>query len=208
MDFGGLIQQIVGFGLPILGNALGGPLGGAAASIIAKALGAQSASASDISAALQTTDKDVAIQKLKSAEAEFVASVQSEANIQVAQLQQVGETIRAEIQAATGMSGALGRLIQFMQYSWRPLFAYQTLLECTVMGGIAAHELWTGDSGTVNQILAFQGFLTWYMGMKFALLGVYAGGRSYEKANGAGDPTAAIMPSWVKALIDTVRGKK
>lgn len=195
-----LIQKIIGLGLPVLGTALGGPLGGAVASIIAKNIGAPDPSPETIKATLSTKSEDVQIQQLKSAEAEYVAAVQASAQLGQVQITQIAETIRAEITAAGLLVGLPGKAVQFMALSWRPLFAYETLLECSIMGLITAHELWTGDMTTVNAMMQFQGFLTWYFGMKFSLLGVYSLGRSVEKVNDATQPA----PSLVKDVIDKV----
>jgi hypothetical protein len=59
---------------------------------------------------------------------------------------------------------------------------------------------------TVNAMMQFQGFLTWYFGMKLGLLGVYSVGRSAEKI---GDATGgAGAPAWLDTLIKAIKGKK
>ena len=40
MNWADLARQVIGLGAPLLGTALGGPLGGAAGQILASALGA------------------------------------------------------------------------------------------------------------------------------------------------------------------------
>ncbi len=75
---------------------------------------------------------------------------------------------------AKDWDGALQRL-------WRPLFAYELVGECAAMAVLVLHEAWTGDLSTMLALTQFQGFLTWYYGMRFAVLGVFGAGRSVEK---------------------------
>lgn len=199
-----VIQQLIGLGLPILGNALGGPFGGMVAGMIAKAIGAPTATPEDIAKTIETTPNDITVQKLKSAEAEYVAMVDAQAKLGAAQTAAIAETIKAELIAAQTIGGRLGRAVQFMQMSWRPLFAYETLLECVGMTIVTAHEIWTADFSTLNSMLQFQGFMTWYFGLKFGLLGVYSIGRSAEKVNTDTQPIDDIVTRVIKAI----RGKK
>lgn len=214
MNFGPLIQQVLGMGLPILGTALGGPLGGIVANMIATAIGAPTSSTpgtnvTDILSKLQTMNTDEAVQKLRSAEAEYVATIQAQAQLSGVLAHEVGETQRAEIAAAVqaAQMGGWGRFVLGMQISWRPVLAYQTIAEFTAMSVVAIHEFWTGDIATVNAIINFSGFLTWYFGMKLGLLGVYSVGRSVEKVNGVDDIPAA-QPSWLDNVIKAIKGKK
>jgi hypothetical protein len=91
-----LMKSVIGMGLPVLGNALGGPLGGVVASMIAKAIGAPSAATPDILDKLNTMEESEAVQKLKSAEAEHVATIQAQAQVAGIVSHEVGETQRAE----------------------------------------------------------------------------------------------------------------
>ena len=55
MDWGDLAKQVIGLGAPILGAALGGPLGGAAGRILAEAVGATDATPEAVGKALTTS---------------------------------------------------------------------------------------------------------------------------------------------------------
>lgn len=204
MDFTTVASQLLSLGLPALGNALFGPLGGAAASLIAKALGAPAATPEAINATLSATDRDVAIQRLKSAEAEWIATVQSQTELGRTQMQEVGQTIRAELEAAKDDQGWSGRFIQFLQLSWRPAICWQTIVECTAGGMLTLWELWSADTKVVNMVLQFQSFLIFYFSAKFALMGVYVAGRSAEKISNATD---AVQPSVVTRVIDAIKSK-
>lgn len=208
MDWSGIASKLIGLGLPILGTALLGPLGGTAAALIAKALGLTDVTPASIDTAL-SGDSAVAIQKLQSAQAEYVAMVQAEATVAGVQLHEVGETIRAEVGSVMALGGRTGKFLTFLQVSWRPIFAYETIFECTGLAVIGAHETWTGDFQTLNAMMQFSGFLQYYFGLKFALLGVYSWGRTKEKVEGtavtAEDTGGA--PGIVQAVIKAVRNR-
>lgn len=205
MEWSSIASKIIGMGLPILGTALLGPLGGTAAGLIAKALGLTDVTPAAIDTAL-SGDSAIAIQKLQTAQAEYVAMVQAEATVAGVQLKEVGDTIRSELQAVTQLGGGMGKFLTFLQVSWRPIFAYETIAECTGLAVIAAHEIWTGDFQTLNAMMQFSGFLQFYFGLKFAMLGVYSWGRTREKIEGApdignaGDSTGGVVGAVIKAI--------
>jgi hypothetical protein len=57
----------------------------------------------------------------------------------------IDDLIDAESRASDRIGGKLGRFVLALQVSWRPMFAYQTIIECTVMALIAAHSILTHD---------------------------------------------------------------
>lgn len=203
MDFGQIGKSLLQMGLPVLGNALLGPLGGAAASVIANAIGAPP-TPEGINSVIQSGDREVMLQKLRSAEAEWIAEIQSQTELGKMQMEQVGETMRAEINAALQIGGRTGRIIQFLQLSWRPLFCYQLIVEFAVLDLIVAYELLTDHHEMLNMMLQFTGFMTWYFGSKIAFAGVYAAGRSYEKGK-ISDGASAIAPEWIRRIIETFK---
>jgi hypothetical protein len=204
-----LIRTIVGMGLPVLGQALGGPLGGMVAGMVAKALGAPSTASTDILDKLQSMEPSEAVQKLKSAEAEYVATVEAEAQVAGIATHEVGETQRAELTAAVQFAqlGKWGTFVLFMQTSWRPIMAYQTIIEFTMMNVVAVHELWTGDLQTLDKMQMMSTFLIWYFGIKLSLLGVYSVGHTVEKVSGA-DTMPSAAPPWLETLIRAIKGVK
>lgn len=206
MDWTNVVKQLVGLGLPILGTALGGPLGATVATIIAKALGVEATPAA-VETALQQ-DTAVAIQKLKSAEAEYVATVQAEAAVAQVQVPAVNAAIQAELTRTSTVDGWLGKFLVFMQVSWRPVFAYETIFECMGLAVIAMHETWTGDFQTLKAMMEFQGFLQWYFGIKFGLLGVYSWGRTKEKVEGNAPEATANSGGLIDNLINKIRGAR
>jgi hypothetical protein len=176
MDWTDLTKKLIALGLPVLGTALGGPFGGAIAAIIARAIGAPGTDPGSIAMTIDGLAPEVAIQKLKSAEAETVAAIQAQAEVSKVSATEVGATMRAELIGGEeiGWWGMFTR-------GWRPLFAYELLAECTCMAFVFAHEVWTGDFQTLTAIMQFQGFLTWYYAMRFGVIGVFGIGRSQEK---------------------------
>lgn len=208
MDWSSIASKIIGMGLPILGTALLGPLGGTAAQLIAKALGLSDCTPIAIDTAL-SGDSAVAVQKLQSAQAEYVAMVQAEATVAGVQLHEVADTIQAELRSVTQLGGRMGKFLTFLQVSWRPVFAYETIGECSGLAVIAAHEIWTGDFATLNAMMQFSGFLQFYFGLKFAMLGVYSWGRTREKIEGAADSDGATPNTGgvVNAVINAIRNR-
>lgn len=201
MDFTDLTKKLIALGLPVLGTALGGPFGAAIASIIATALGAPAADAATIGMTIDGMPPEVAIQKLKSAEAETVAAINAQAEVSKVSATEVGATMRAELIGGEDM-GWWG----YFTRGWRPLFAYELLLECTMMAVVMVHEVWTGDFQTLTAIMQFQGFLTWYYAMRFGVIGVFGIGRSQEKV-AAIKATAGPGPDVDQSLIEKVAAK-
>ena len=95
MDWSDLAGKVIGLGAPILGGALGGPLGAAAGKILADALGAAEPTADAVNTALAATaDPNAAALAAQMAEANWLAAL---ANVGKAQVSEVGATQRAEI---------------------------------------------------------------------------------------------------------------
>jgi hypothetical protein len=176
MDWLSIGKTLLGLGLPVLGTALLGPAGGTVGGMIARALGVDGTPEA-VGAAIATTDQDVLVQKLKSTEGEYTAYVTAQADLGKIASQTVADTMKAELIASHAELGWFG----VFQRAWRPLFAYELLGECTLMAVIMAHEVWTADFSTLSAIMQFQGFLTWYYGLRFGVIGVFAIGRSQEK---------------------------
>jgi hypothetical protein len=96
LDWGDLAGKVIGLGAPILGGALGGPLGAAAGQILAGALGAAEPTPAAVDAALsgRGVDPSAAAMAAQQAESEWLAAL---AEIGKAQVAEVGATQRAEI---------------------------------------------------------------------------------------------------------------
>ena len=172
-----LIPGLLQLGLPVLGQALGGPLASAAGQIIAGKLGTAvdpTAIGKVISDAIAQSNETI-IQQLKSAEAQYIETVRADAAVAQTTMTVVGQTMRQELLERPAT------LWDWVQRGWRPVFAWELLLEMTAMAVITFHEIWTGDFKTLEAMMQFSGFLTWYFGMRFGVLGVVAAGRSAER---------------------------
>src|SRR5690242_134453 len=93
LDWSDIAGQVIGLGAPILGGALGGPLGAAAGKILADALGAAEPTATTVKAAI-TADPSAAAAAVQTAESNWLAAL---ADIGKAQVSEVGATQRAEL---------------------------------------------------------------------------------------------------------------
>jgi hypothetical protein len=125
MDWGDLAEQLIGLGAPLLGTALGGPLGGAAGAILAKALGSEARGGAG-----QPPPADPA--KLAEAESLWAETIRAEAETQRTAIAETHATIRAEIESNDAV-----------QRWWQPAYAWE-LADAgmrRVMGGAAARVL-------------------------------------------------------------------
>jgi hypothetical protein len=118
-DWSDLAGKVIGLGAPILGGALGGPLGAAAGKLLADALGAAEPTPAVVDAALNgpAIDANAAAAAARQAESEWLAAL---AEIGKTQVSEVGATQRAEVASADPL-----------QRWWRPAYALElSLLEC------------------------------------------------------------------------------
>ena len=75
MDWGNIARQVIGLGAPILGTALGGPLGAAAGRILAEVVGASDATPEAVGKALTTSSAD----QIAQAENTWAEAIRAEA---------------------------------------------------------------------------------------------------------------------------------
>jgi hypothetical protein len=191
LDWKDLTAKVIGLGAPLLGEALGGPLGSAAGKVLAEALGADAAPMA-VNDVLNKTDpvaSAVAASAARQAEAQWLASLAEVARVQVTQ---VAETMRAE--AINGDA---------MQRWWRPLYAFElTLFECPGFAVVLGHALWAGEAQAVNGLATLSGLIMAYMAARFGVLGVYVSGRSREKqAAATGEAVPGVLAEIVKAVV-------
>jgi hypothetical protein len=192
IDWKDLIGPLVKLGAPLLGQALGGPLGAAAGKIIAEAFGAEEATPQAVDAALKGFDPASAALIAQAAEDKFSAAL---AEIGKRQVEEVGETMRTE--AASGDP---------LQRWWRPLYALElSLVECPAFAATLLHALWSGHAAGINGFANLSTLLIAYFGARFGVLGVYVTGRTREKqVMLAGEPA----PSVVERVAKAVRGRR
>jgi hypothetical protein len=192
MDWSDLAEQVIGLGAPVLGNALGGPLGGLAGKILADALGARAPTPAAVNDALAKAQADPAaapvVDAARAAEANWLSALAEAGKIQVGE---VGQTMRAEAVSSDPL-----------QRSWRPLYALElTLLECPGFAVVLGHGLWNGDADIINGLANLSGLIMTYMGARFGVLGVYVSGRSKEKqAALTGETVPSVVAQVVKAI--------
>lgn len=190
LDWSDLAGKVIGLGAPILGGALGGPLGAAAGKILAEALGASEPTPAAVNAAIeQSADPGVAADAARTAQSNWLAAL---AEVGKAQVSEVGATQRAEIGAGDPL-----------QRWWRPIYALElSLLECPAFALTLLHALWIGHDAGINGFASLSALLMTYFGARFGVLGVYVTGRTREKqacATGAAPPT--LIGDLVKAVV-------
>jgi hypothetical protein len=193
MNWNDLSKTVISLGAPILGTALGGPLGGAAGKLLADALGASATpDAVNTAIAERGADSTFAAEAAQKAEGEWAKAM---AEIGKAQLAETGATMRAE--ASSG---------DVLQRWWRPLYALElSLVECPAFALTLLHALWSGHAAGINGFATLSGLLMTYFGARFGVLGVYVTGRTREKQAAA---TGAAAPGLIGAVVKAVRGRK
>jgi len=193
LDWKDLVQRVIGLGAPLLGQALGGPLGAAAGTMLAQALGAaETPEAVDRAIAERGVDSTFAAEAAQRAESQWLAALAEVGKVQVAE---VGATQRAELASEDRL-----------QRWWRPLYALElSLIECPAFMLALLHALWLGHDTGINGFASLSALLMTYFGARFGVLGVYVSGRTREKATGM---TGELSPSLVGALIRAIAKKK
>ena len=193
MNWNDLAKTVIGLGAPLIGTALGGPLGGMAGKLLADALGAAEPTPAAVNQAIveRGVDSTAAIEAVQRAESEWAKAV---AEIATTQLAETGATMRAE--AASG---------DLLQRAWRPLYALElSLIECPAFALTLLHALWTGHEVAIGGLANLSGLLIAYFGARFGVLGVYVTGRSREKQALA---TGEAMPGLIGEVVRGLRGR-
>ncbi len=187
MDWSDLVKTVIGLGAPLIGEALAGPFGATAGKILADALGASEPTPAAVQSAIEAADPTVAAAAAAKAEAEWAQAL---AEIGKAQVQQVGETQRAEIASSDPL-----------QRWWRPLYALElSLVECPAFVTTMLHALWMGHEAGINGFANLSGLLMTYFAARFGVLGVYVSGRTREKLACAGASVPSIVEQVLKAM--------
>ena len=189
MDWGSIAKQVIGLGAPVLGAALGGPLGGAAGKILAEVVGASDATPEAVGKALATSSAD----QIAQAETTWAEAIRAEADAARGSVAETQATIRAELASEDAL-----------QRWWRPLYAFELTFECAALWIVLVHEFWTGDMTAINAMIGATGLLVSYWGFRFGVLGVYVSGRTREKVCVA---TGQDAPGVFDKLARAVTGK-
>jgi hypothetical protein len=192
MDWSDLAKTVIGLGAPMIGQALGGPLGAAAGKILAEALGASEPTPAAVRDAIEGSDPAIAAAAAARAESEWAEAL---ARIGKTEVEQVGLTQRAEI-----VSG------DPLQRWWRPIYALElSLIECPAFALTLLHALWVGHQAGINGFADLSGLLMTYFAARFGVLGVYVSGRTREKQCLA---TGEAAPGIVERAVRAVRGRR
>lgn len=187
MQWSDLAKQVIALGAPVLGTALGGPLGTAAGQILSEVLGASPPTPVAVGKSLTAAAPD----KIAEAEARWCEALRAEAEAQRAAVAETQATIRAEIAASDPV-----------QRWWRPAYAWELTLECAALWAVLVHEFWTGDVQTINALVGAGALLVAYWGFRFGVLGVYISGRTREKVSAAtGQDCPGVIDKLVKAVV-------
>jgi hypothetical protein len=188
VDWSDIASKVIGLGAPILGSALGGPIGAAAGNILAEALGAPESTPTAVGTTLSSIDPAVAAAAARQAESEWLDAL---AEIGKTQVSEVGQTQRAEL----GSGDPLQRW-------WRPLYALElSLLECPAFALVLLHALWMGHEAGINGFASLSALWMAYFGARFGVLGVYVSGRTREKqASTTGELPPTAIGQLIKAL--------
>src|SRR5262245_8726735 len=194
MDWKDAAAKVVGLGAPMLGSALGGPLGGMAGKVLADAFGAAAATPEAVHVAIsdKTTDLRIAAEAAQKAESQWMSVL---AEIGKAQVAEIGQTMRTEAASE-----------DLLQRWWRPLYALElSLIECPAFTLTLLHALWNGHEAGINGLANLSGLLMTYFGARFGVLGVYVSGRTREKQAAV---TGEDSPSIVGTVLKTVARKR
>jgi hypothetical protein len=190
MDWTTVAAKVIGLGAPMLGNALGGPLGGLAGKMLADAFGAAAATPEAVHTAItdKAVDLKLAAEAAQKAESQWMAAL---ADIGKAQVGEIGQSMRAEAVSEDAL-----------QRWWRPLYALElSIIECPAFAMTVLHALWNGHDAGINGLANLSGLLMTYFGARFGVLGVYVSGRTREKQTAlTGEDAPSIIGTVLKAV--------
>lgn len=201
MDWTGLAGSLIRAGAPIIGGALGGPFGSVIGStlggVLSNALG--TANTPDaINSAINTLSPDQLQEKLSAAEAEAQAKWPALAEMVKAD----DEAQSREIDALQATARAEAIASDPVQRWWRPFYAIELTIECILMWVIVIADLVIGSGKVAGLFVQNSGVIITYWGARFGVLGVYVGGRSYEKVAAIKSPNETLLtPSVVDKLV-------
>ncbi len=205
MDWSNLAPTLVKFGLPALKIAITAGvsavpvIGGIAAPFVADAVGKMLGDAFGVPAdpvsvqtAISNAPPDEAMAKLQAVQAEAVAkwpalaemAKAEEATAQV-QIQATTEQMKSEVLAASTISESSPwkTRVLVLNAIWRPLFALEFLMECTVFFFVFMSSLILSDEFDINSLMQLQTMILTYLGMRCGLIGWHMNLRTQEKAS-------------------------
>lgn len=154
MDWADIGGKLIRLGAPVIGTALGGPLGGTIGgvlgNVVAEAIGANAATPEAVNDALDRTDTATLQQQLSAADQlvaakmdAFVKLAEAERDIQVANVQAVNETMRAEHRPD-------GKIAW---WHWRHLLGYAVLAWIAGPLPIILYQMAVGKIEVMNAVI-------------------------------------------------------
>lgn len=180
------IKGIVGKAAPLLGTALGGPAGGAAASMIAQALGVDDSPDAIEQALKSDPEAAIKLQQLQNDHAQELRRMNLEA--ETARMTQQHKTIRAELSSDN-----------FYKSGWRPTIGWVLALSLAAIMGTLAYAIAVQPGKAAEIMSAASGVLMFMAG----LLGYNAKKRSDDKALAQG-----FQPKGIGDAISGLFGKR
>lgn len=223
MNWAALAIKLTQLGLPVLAQAVGtmvlGPVGGAIGENLGNAVAGMIASAfgveptpEAINNAIESTPTTEAVDKLQAVEEEAKAKWPALAKIAEAeeqtartQIEQTTQAMKQDVVSATLLTnGSKWKTpIVVLNSLWRPLFAYELLLECMALTTIVLYALVRNDIFDIDAMVKLTVLILPYMAARFGLLGYHMNLRTKEI--GAAMETAANgTPATVS--LDDVKG--
>jgi hypothetical protein len=203
MDWSTLAPTLVKFGLPALKIAITAGVGaipvvgGFAAPFVADAVGkliadqfGVPATPDAVSDAIRNAPPDEALAKLQAAQAEAVARwpalarmAEAEEATAQTQIKSTTEQMKTEVLAASTISAdsPWKDRVLALNAVWRPLFALEFLMECTVFFFVFMSTLILSDKFDVDSLLQLQTIILAYIGMRGGLIGYHMNLRTREK---------------------------
>lgn len=200
MDWKSLGGTLAKTGFPIIGAALGGPLGGTiggvVGGIVASALGVDNTPEA-VNTAITTGDPAVVNAALAKAEAEVSAKwatieaiAKAEAEVNKVNIEQINETMRAEIDARVPW------------WHWRHLIGYATLL--WIIGPLPpiVYHMWVGNITVLNALVAAVVSLVPIIAISAGLNGWVAQDNTKRAVTAmTGEPPQSATAAIVKAIV-------
>lgn len=212
MDWRDLAADLIKAGAPVIGTAIGGPFGGmigtALGGVLANALGVE-ATPDAVDVAIKTTPADQLTARLQAAEAEAQAKwpalaqmTSAESDLGKAQVEAIGETMRAELQLAVQATGAWKTVIAVLQSVWRPFAMVVWVLTWPFQLVAILHHAYMKDAAALQQLSGLVYALAVWNAGPAGLAGVYAWGRTREKLKAlVGDAVSGAVAPAVKAVL-------
>jgi hypothetical protein len=224
MDWKALAAKLTTLGLPILAQGLGtmvlGPIGGTmgetiggvVAGMIANALGTE-ATPEAINTAIEQGNTTDVVTNLQAVQADVAAKwpalaqiAQAEEATAQTQIVQTTQAMKQDVVSATLLTnGSKWKTpIVVLNSLWRPLFAYELLLECVGFASIVFYALIRNDQFDIDSMIKLTVLILPYMAARFGLIGYHMNLRTKEigaVTDAVSEPAPAVSLDDIKGLL-------